>query len=77
MIDRYTHILQKKVAISVMAAELKKEFIGLDDIIDEVLTLITPWYFFPEGQLRPTIINICLSPIYQVTYWFLIHSFLL
>lgn len=37
---------------------LKKEFRGLDSIIDEVIDLIEPWYLFPNGQIRPTIINL-------------------
>lgn len=38
--------------------ELKKEFVGLNDIIDEMIDLIEPWYLFPQGQIRPTIINL-------------------
>ncbi len=38
--------------------ELKKEFVGLNDIIDEMIDLIEPWYLFPSGQIRPTIINL-------------------
>jgi SpoVK/Ycf46/Vps4 family AAA+-type ATPase len=57
-IEKYTEIIQKKELISIHASKLKTEFIGLDDIIDEVLTLISPWYFFPEAQIRPTIINL-------------------
>lgn len=37
---------------------LKKEFVGLDDVIDEVIDLIEPWYLFPDAQIRPTIINL-------------------
>jgi cell division protease FtsH len=57
-IEKYTEIIQKKEFISTMAMKLKAEFIGLDGIIDEVLSLISPWYFFPEAQVRPTIINL-------------------
>jgi len=35
---------------------LKKEFVGLDKIIDEVCSNIEPWFLFPQSQIRPTII---------------------
>jgi len=38
--------------------KLRDEFVGLDDIIDEVIDLIEPWFLFPSGQIRPTIINL-------------------
>lgn len=38
--------------------ELKSEFRGLDSIIDEVIDLIEPWYLFPNGQIRPTVVNL-------------------
>lgn len=36
---------------------LKSEFVGLDEIIDQIGNLITPWYITPEIQERPTIIS--------------------
>lgn len=57
-IEKYTAIIQKKEFINTLAVKLKAEFIGLDGIIDEVLSLISPWYFFPEAQVRPTIVNL-------------------
>lgn len=40
------------------AITLKKEFIGLDDIIDEILDGLSSWYLYPELQAKPTIINL-------------------
>lgn len=37
---------------------LKKEFIGIDDQIDDVINLLSSWYIFPDGQMRPLIINL-------------------
>lgn len=51
-------ILAKKKALEEIAAQLKKDFIGLDPIIDEVVSLVSPWFIFPESQMRPTIINL-------------------
>jgi cell division protease FtsH len=56
--DKYTFILEKKKQISEISKILKEEFIGLDGIIDEIVTLVSPWLFFPEAQVRPTIINL-------------------
>jgi len=38
--------------------QLKQEFIGIDSVIDQITTAITSWYFFPEMQERPVIINL-------------------
>jgi len=57
-IEKYTQIIQKKEIIHTIATQLKAEFIGLDGIIDEVLSLMSPWYFFPDAQIRPTLVNL-------------------
>ena len=40
------------------SAELKNEFVGLDEIIDKICEAITPWYITPEVIIRPTIISL-------------------
>lgn len=37
---------------------LKSEFIGLDNIIDEILRSVAPWYITPEVIKRPTIVSL-------------------
>ena len=37
---------------------LKKEFVGLDEIIDKICESITPWYITPEVIIRPTIVSL-------------------
>lgn len=37
---------------------LKEEFIGLDSIIDQLITSLTPWYVTPEIITRPVIISL-------------------
>ena len=37
---------------------LKKEFVGLDEIINKICESITPWYITPEIIIRPTIISL-------------------
>lgn len=55
---RKNEILDKKETLRKTAETLKKEFIGLNDIIDEIIGLISPWYLFPGIQLRPSVINL-------------------
>lgn len=38
--------------------QLKEEFSGIDQIIDQVIDSVTPWYLFPGLQDRPTIVNL-------------------
>lgn len=37
---------------------LKKKFVGLDSIIDKIISNISVWYFMPEIMRRPVIINL-------------------
>ncbi len=52
------YILKKKAALAKAVFQLKKEFVGIDGIIDELSDTILPWWLFPENQLRPLIINL-------------------
>ena len=54
----HIEILQKKQKLQEVTADLKKQFIGLDSVIDEVMNLVSSWYIFPTAQLRPTVINL-------------------
>ena len=37
---------------------LKKEFVGLDDVIDEIMKSVKPWYITPEVIKRPVIVSL-------------------
>src|ERR1035437_820085 len=49
---------KKKEILEHAKISLKKEFVGLDNIIDEVIHSIEPWFIYPQGQMRQTIINL-------------------
>lgn len=49
---------EKQQALKEMNAQLKREFFGIDDIIDKVTDSIYAWYLFPEVITRPVIINL-------------------
>lgn len=51
-------LFEKKEKLNNAVIQLKKEFIGIDSVIDQIANAITPWFFFPEMQDRPVIINL-------------------
>jgi hypothetical protein len=54
----HNELISRKQNLQRISVALKDKFLGLDGIIDEVISLMMPWYLFPEGQLRPTVINL-------------------
>ena len=52
------NIILKNDKLNLVKDTLKQEFVGLNDIIDEICNLIEPWYLFPNAQIRPTVINL-------------------
>lgn len=48
----------KMEKLSQVKAQLKKEFIGIDEVIDKVIESITSWYLIPEMNDRPVIVNL-------------------
>lgn len=49
---------EKLELLSSASAQLKKEFIGIDEVIDKVISSVTPWYVMPELIDRPIIVNL-------------------
>ncbi len=54
----HKELISKREKLRGVATNLKARFLGLDTIIDEVISLLMPWYLFPDAQLRPTVINL-------------------
>ena len=54
----HQEILQKKTILDNAKTQLKKEFVGIDSVIDEALDNLSSWYLFPDLQERPVIINL-------------------
>lgn len=57
-INIHNTLIERKQKLDDLRAALRETFLGLDDVIDEVVSLMMPWYLFPDAQLRPTIINL-------------------
>jgi cell division protease FtsH len=52
-----SNVLLRKERLESVRIQLKNEFVGIDEPIDEIIDLVHSWYCFPEGQIRPTIVN--------------------
>ncbi len=55
---RHEEIVQKQEILDKAKVTLKREFIGIDHVIDEVVGAISSWYLFPDLQEKPVIINL-------------------
>lgn len=51
-------IASRKEVLEKTRTQLKKEFVGIDPVIDRLLNTISCWYIFPEIQERPVIVNL-------------------
>lgn len=53
-----SHISERSGQLRHIAAELKTELFGIDDIIDRVIDTIRAWYVLPDIINRPVIVNL-------------------
>lgn len=51
-------IVKKKGTLEKARKQLKTEFMGLDDIIDELISIVSSWYIFPYIQEKPVVVNL-------------------
>ncbi len=52
------NLLEKKNLLDNAIVQLKSEFVGIDNVIDQIADAIGSWLFFPEMQEKPVIINL-------------------
>jgi cell division protease FtsH len=52
------YFLDKSKLLNQAKNKLQQEFVGLDDIIEELVEMVEPWFLFPDGQMRPQVINL-------------------
>ena len=50
--------LEKIKILENVKKQLKQEFVGLDSIIDDLVTSITPWFVTPEVIVRPVVVSL-------------------
>jgi hypothetical protein len=58
LLKRNTELLSKQQKLELVKARLKTEFMGIDQVIDEVVNGISSWYLFPDLQEKPITINL-------------------
>lgn len=51
-------IIEKKKKLNALKKYLKNKFIGIDDVIDNIIDYMGPWYVFPDIYSSPLIINL-------------------
>lgn len=51
-------LLSKERILQKATQTLKKEFVGIDRVIDQVMASLSPWYFFPDLQEKPVVVNL-------------------
>ena len=56
--DFIKRIGDRKTKLEFVKAELKKKFIGIDEVIDKIIDTIALWYLTPEIQFRPLIVSL-------------------
>ena len=49
---------EKIARLAEISASLKKDFIGIDNVIDQIIESITPWYVTPEIIERPIVVSV-------------------
>ena len=56
--QRHKELIEKQAILQQAKETLKTEFVGIDQVIEEVVDAISSWYLFPEIQEKPVIINL-------------------
>ena len=51
-------IKRKKELLKKAETVLKEEFVGIDDVIEQTLINMRPWYLYPELQEKPLVISL-------------------
>lgn len=51
-------LLNRKNLLESAVLQLKKEFVGIDQVIDQIADAMGGWLFFPEMQEKPVIVNL-------------------
>ncbi len=50
------HLAERQAELATIAAELKQELFGIDDVIDRVIDAVRAWYVMPQLIARPVIV---------------------
>jgi len=56
--DLKNEFLNKQTVLNKAKKILKQEFIGIDKIIDEIIDNVSSWFFLPDLQEKPVVVNL-------------------
>jgi len=56
--DLKENVFLKKDCLAKVKTQLKEDFIGINKVVDDLIDSFSYWYFFPELQKKPVIINL-------------------
>ena len=51
-------VFYRKKRLENAKIQLKTEFVGLDRVIDDLIESVSYWYYFPELQKKPVVVNL-------------------
>lgn len=51
-------VFRRKEQLESAKTQLKKEFVGLDRVIDDLIESVSYWYYFPDLQKKPVVVNL-------------------
>ena len=51
-------VFHRKKCLENAKIQLKNEFVGLDRVIDDLIESVSYWYYFPELQKKPVVVNL-------------------
>ncbi len=57
-LKQHHEIIHKQEILLQAKTQLKREFIGIDTVIDQVIDLCSSWYLLPRLQDKPVVINL-------------------
>lgn len=57
-LDLKNDFLNKQAVLDNARKVLKQEFIGIDKIIDEIIDNVSSWFFLPDLQEKPVVVNL-------------------
>ena len=53
-----SELMKNHLKLVEIKSQLKSILFGIDHVIDQVVDSLASWYFFPEHQTRPLVINL-------------------
>jgi hypothetical protein len=56
--EHLDEVIKKQQILAYARDQLLKEFVGIDQVIEEVIDSVSPWFLFPDLQEKPMVVNL-------------------